>query len=74
MISAVQDASATTWSTVPKRVLSWWWSMLRIRAACLSSSTGLRSTLPQSRKITVRSSTSAGTEVTSLGSSRKRYS
>ena len=23
-ISAVHDASSTTWSTVPKRVLSWW--------------------------------------------------
>ena len=23
-ISAVQEASSTTWLTVPKRVLSWW--------------------------------------------------
>ena len=37
MTSAVHDASATTWSTVPKRVLSWWWSMLRIVRAFLSS-------------------------------------
>ena len=29
-ISAVHDASSTTWLTVPKRVLSWWWSRLRI--------------------------------------------
>ena len=29
-ISAVHDASSTTWLTVPKRVLSWWWSMLRM--------------------------------------------
>ena len=74
MISAVDDASGTTWSTVPKRVLSWWWSMLRIRAACLSSSAGLRSMLPQSRNTTVRSSTSSGTVVTSWGSWMKRYS
>ena len=29
MISAVQEASTSTRLTVPKRVLSWWWSMLR---------------------------------------------
>ena len=29
-ISAVQEASGTTRLTVPKRVLSWWWSMLRM--------------------------------------------
>ena len=50
--SAVHEASGTTWFTVPKRVLSWWWSRLRMRAACLSASAGLRSMLPQSRKIT----------------------
>ena len=26
-ISAVHEASGTTWLIVPKRVLSWWWSM-----------------------------------------------
>ena len=31
-ISAVHEASASTWLTAPKRVLSWWWSMLRIGA------------------------------------------
>ena len=29
-ISAVHEASGTTRLTVPKRVLSWWWSMLRM--------------------------------------------
>ena len=29
-ISAVHEASRTTRFTVPKRVLSWWWSMLRM--------------------------------------------
>ena len=35
-ISAVHDASATTWLIVPKCVLSWWWSRLRIGASPIS--------------------------------------
>ena len=31
-ISAVHEASVSTRFTVPKRVLSWWWSMFRILA------------------------------------------
>ena len=31
-ISAVHDACGSTWLIVPKRVLSWWWSMLTISA------------------------------------------
>ena len=35
-ISAVHDACGSTWLIVPKRVLSWWWSMLRISAVGLA--------------------------------------
>ncbi len=60
-ISAVHDASGTTRSTSPKRVLSWWWSMLRMcEPLRLTMPTGVRSMLPQSRKTTMRSSRSAG--------------
>ena len=58
-ISAVHDALGSTRLTVPKRVLSWWWSMLTMRPR-RRPSTGLRSMLPQSRKTIVRSSTSSG--------------
>src|SRR5882757_7025575 len=75
MISAVQEACGSTRLTVPKWVLSWWWSMLTI---CIpsrrSASAALRSRFPQSRNTTVRSSTSAGGEVISPGGARNRYS
>ena len=74
-ISAVHEASTTTWSIVPKRVLSWWWSMLMMCVpARLTTSSGLRSMLPQSRKITVRSSRSCGGTDCSPSRSKKRYS
>ena len=60
MISAVHEASATTWSTVPKRVLSWWWSMFSRCAPSRSASAELRSMLPQSSSTTVRWAMSAG--------------
>src|SRR5438309_481859 len=34
-ISAVQDAPSSTWLTVPKRVLSWWWGRSRRRLPVL---------------------------------------
>ena len=56
MISAVHEAPSTTRFAVPKRVLSWWWSMFTM---CASSRprklTGMRSRLPQSRNTIVRS-------------------
>src|SRR5579862_1110352 len=74
-ISAVHDASGSTRLTVPKRVLSWWWSMLRM---CMpgrrNASAGLRSRLPQSRNTAVRSSRSWGGELRTSSSPRKRYS
>ena len=74
-ISAVQDASGTTWLMVPKRVLSWWWSMFRMWVPSrLSKSAGLRSMFPQSRKIAVRSATSSGGTLISPSSRKKRYS
>ena len=46
---------------MPKRVLSWWWSMLRMwMPSRCRKSTGIRSMLPQSRKTATRSSMSAG--------------
>ena len=75
MTSAVHDASGTTRLTVPKRVLSWWWSTLRMCApARLSESAGLRSMLPQSRKTIVRSSRSAGGIGDQASIWMKRYS
>ena len=61
----------TTWLIVPKRVLSWWWSMLRIGAppSRLSTSAGVRSMLPQSRKTSVREHRSAGGSVVRPSSS-----
>src|SRR5579875_3609331 len=74
-ISAVHDARGTTRLTVPKRVLSWWWSMLMIGpGARLSASAGLRSRLPQSRKTIVRSWRSSGGEETWSCSARNEYS
>ena len=51
----------STWLSVPKRVLSWWWSMLRIRwSSCLSWSALVRSMLPQSRNTSTRWQRSGG--------------
>ena len=75
MISAVDDAPSTTRFAVPNRVLSWWWSMFTM---CASSRrrklTGMRSTLPQSRKTIVRSSASAGSVWLAPSSGSQRYS
>ncbi len=72
-ISAVLEASGTTWLIVPKRVLSWWWSMLTIGAPPIS--TALRSKLPQSKKTIVRCATSCGTsEIRSSPNSKNAYS
>ena len=74
-ISAVHEASVSTRLTVPKRVLSWWWSMFSSRAPSrCRNSTGIRSMLPQSRKTSVRSTTSAGGSWKTSSSGRKRYS
>ena len=67
--------STSTRLTSPKRVLSWWWSMLMMTLPpSLRKSTGMRSMLPQSRKTTVRSAMSAGGSWKTSSSGRKRYS
>ena len=74
-ISAVQDATEQTRFTVPKRVLSWWWSMLRMCSpSAWRKSTGMRSMLPQSRKTIVRSATSSGGAPTRPSKWSPRYS
>ncbi len=73
-ISAVHEASGTTWLSVPKRVLSWWWSMFSRCAPSRSTLAELRSMLPQSRNTTVRSAMSAGGCWISPSSGKKRYS
>src|SRR5918992_3114315 len=74
-ISAVHDACGSTWLSVPKRVLSWWWSTLRMQRPSRSSAdAGVRSMFPQSRNTSTRSARSSGGSVTSPSRWMKRYS
>ena len=60
---------------MPKRVLSWWWSMLRMWSPSRwRKSTGIRSMLPQSRNTIARSSTSSGGAPTRRSKVQLRYS
>src|SRR5688572_2637970 len=74
-ISAVHDACGSTWLSVPKRVLSWWWSTLRMqRPERSSAAAGVRSMFPQSRNTKIRSLRSSGGSVTRPSRWMKRYS
>src|SRR5215208_1250524 len=75
-ISAVEDASATTRLTSPKRELSWWWSTSTTSAARASGSSlsPIRRALAQSTASSTRSSVSSGSDRRSSASSRNRYS
>src|SRR5215212_472452 len=75
-ISAVEDASATTRFTSPKRELSWWWSTSTTSGARASGSSlsPIRRALAQSTASSTRSSASPGSDRRSSASSRNRYS
>src|SRR5215212_6674238 len=75
-ISAVEDASATTRLTLPKRELSWWWSTSTTSAARASGSSlsPIRRALAQSTASSTRSSVSSGSDRRSSARPRKRYS
>ena len=73
----MEDASSTTRSTWPKRVLSWWWSTLTIRcAAGTRPGSTMRLSCAQSTATSTRSPTSGGARRSSprASSSRNAYS
>src|SRR5215831_10235792 len=73
--SPVEDASATMRLTLPKRVLSWWWSTSRTSgASARTASSPIRSSLAQSTARSTRSAASAGRSRTSPSSGMKAYS
>src|SRR6476646_6655842 len=75
-ISPVEDASATTWLSVAKRVLSWWWPT-SIDSGTLSSNPAaapIRCAFAQSSASSTRSPASAGSSRCSSSSGRKAYS
>src|SRR5215471_9755109 len=73
--SPVDEASATMRLTSPKRVLSWWWSMLTTSGARESAaSSPIRSSLAQSTASSTRSAASAGGSRTRFSSGMKAYS
>src|SRR5579885_381663 len=75
-ISPVEEASATTTLTSPKRVLSWWWSTSIDRGTSPSSPAAalMREAFAQSSARRTRSRASAGSSRRSSPSGRKSYS
>src|SRR5215213_735382 len=75
-ISPVEDASATTRFTSPKRELSWWWSTSTTTGARTSGSSlsPIRRAFAQSTASSTRSSASSGSDRRRSVSSRNRYS